>query len=549
MSSCSRILSLLLAVLSTFLYASAQAGSSAALPGEWSSDLDALTTQLPQLHKNAFHAISKAEFEAETASLKRDLPSLNRDQFVVRVLQIVASIHDGHTSVPITALGKQGMHVLPIRLYIYPDGIHVDAADRSYEPTLGGRLISIGKVPADEILNKVSTLVAADNDQTTKERVTQYIVVPELLHGLGLINSIDLVPVTVQVAQKEITLNIRPVPMPQFDEPGFPPFASLTSDWIDIGEKAGAVPPLWLRHRDRAYWMEYLPERQALYVQYNRCTTTADEPISAFGQRMLRTIDEKPVEKLILDLRLNAGGEGFFNNSILVPLIQARKINQKGKLYVLIGRRTFSAAQVLANELEHFTPATFAGEPTGSAPHFYGDHKGFMLPNSHLPIMVAPTWWQSANPRDERQWIAPRIAADLTEIDYAENRDPVLDAIFSFQTLSETVRDRWTSQDKSDLQKIGADYKNLPVNRYADLESEWNAVGYDYLRLRDFNRAIAVFQMNTEEHPQSPNALDSLGDAYAAAGTIDKAIEAYQAALRINPHFAPSLQSLAKLKR
>ncbi len=547
MSNWLRTFSLAVVVLSLFLSALGQ-GSSASRVDQWNSDLDVLEKQLPQFHKNAFHAISQQDFESEVASLKRDLPSLNQDQFVTRVMQIVASIHDGHTSIPIAALGKQGMHVLPIRLYIYPDGIHIDAADRSYETLLGGRLVSIGNVPADDLLKKVSNLVSADNEQTTKERVTQYLVVPELLHGLGVINSIDLVPVVVDAGQKQLTLNIRPVPMPQFDEPGFPPFAALTKDWVDIGQKAGVAPPLWLRNRDKAYWMEYLPEQKTLYVQYNRCTTAPDEPIGAFGQRMLRTIDEQPVDKLILDLRLNAGGEGFFNNSILIPLIQSRKIDQKGKLYVLIGRRTFSAAQALSNELEHHTPATFVGEPTGSAPHFYGDHKGFVLPNTHLPVMVAPTWWQSANPRDDRTWIAPRIAVDLAERDYAENRDPVLEAIFSFKTLSETVHAEWISESDSDLQKINAKYKAQPVNRYADLGSEWNAIGYDYLRAKNFDRATAVFRLNTQEHPQSPNAFDSLGDAYAAAGTIDKAVEAYQAALRINPHFAPSMQSLAKLK-
>ena len=44
-----------------------------------------------------------------------------------------------------------------------------------------------------------------------------------------------------------------------------------------------------------------------------------------------------------------------------------------GHLFVIIGRRTFSAAQNTVNMIEKNTNATFVGEPTGSRPNFVGE--------------------------------------------------------------------------------------------------------------------------------------------------------------------------------
>lgn len=46
-------------------------------------------------------------------------------------------------------------------------------------------------------------------------------------------------------------------------------------------------------------------------------------------------------------------------------------------------------------------------------------------------------------------------------------------------------------------------------------------------------QAFQLFKRNTEEHPQSANAFDSLGDFYAATGEKQKAIAAYMQSLKL----------------
>ena len=47
--------------------------------------------------------------------------------------------------------------------------------------------------------------------------------------------------------------------------------------------------------------------------------------------------------------------------------------------------------------------------------------------------------------------------------------------------------------------------------------------------------AIAFFELNTQEHPNSSNTFDSLAEAYTKKGHMDLAIQNYQKALSLDP--------------
>jgi C-terminal processing protease CtpA/Prc len=65
--------------------------------------------------------------------------------------------------------------------------------------------------------------------------------------------------------------------------------------------------------------------------------------------------------RLIVDLRWNNGGNTFLTLPFLHRLIGDAKVNRRGALYVIIGRRTYSAAQNFTTMLELHTEATFVG--------------------------------------------------------------------------------------------------------------------------------------------------------------------------------------------
>jgi hypothetical protein len=152
------------------------------------------------------------------------------------------------------------------------------------------------------------------------------------------------------------------------------------SAWTTM--RAPGEAPLWLRHRDRPYWVEYLPRERTLFVSY-RAVVNADNPGNQeFWRGVFALADSVPVDRLVLDIRENTGGESFYNRQVVRGIVARPALDRPGHLFVVTGARTFSAAMNLARDLERWTSATFVGEPTGNARYFFGDHDPVELPAS-----------------------------------------------------------------------------------------------------------------------------------------------------------------------
>jgi CubicO group peptidase (beta-lactamase class C family) len=79
-------------------------------------------------------------------------------------------------------------------------------------------------------------------------------------------------------------------------------------------------------------------------------------------------------------------------------------------------------------------------------------------------------------------------------------------------------------------------------------ESAVNSIGYALLRDQKAQDAILVFEMNAEDHPQSWNVHDSLGEALAAADDTARAVKAYERSVELNPGNANGIAALKKLR-
>ena len=129
----------------------------------------------------------------------------------------------------------------------------------------------------------------------------------------------------------------------------------------------------------------------------------------------------------------NNGGSTNWSHPLLLGLIGDRKINRRGRLFVVIGRRTFSAAQNTTTYFERYTNAIFVGEPTGSSPNFVGEEVPVTLPYSKVWANVSHLFWQSAWPQDQRMWLAPQIYTPPTFADFRAGRDAALETILNYR--------------------------------------------------------------------------------------------------------------------
>ena len=78
-------------------------------------------------------------------------------------------------------------------------------------------------------------------------------------------------------------------------------------------------------------------------------------------------------------------------------------------------------------------------------------------------------------------------------------------------------------------------------------EGTLNRFGYALLGQEMLDEAIAIFTLNTEEHPESANTFDSLAEAYMTKGEKEVAAALYQRSLALDPSNRNAVEMLRKL--
>ena len=409
---------------------------------EWREDLHYFAEQAPKVHKNLFHEMRQEQFETAVKNLDERIPQLSRNQIIVEIMRIVAMIGDGHTFVPVfhfqhdTGEFPDFRHY-PVKFYWFPDGLYVLQADAMYSSIVGGRVIKVGKVSADRAYEAVSHIVPHDNAAQIKWMTPFYMSLAEVLDGLGLVDDLEAVPLTVEKDGKQVNAVLAPGGGDRT-----PHEFALPKHWEDARDRSAPVP-LWLKDPSNFYWFEYLADSHTLYVQFNAVAEKQDETIEAFFKRVMAFAESHPVDRFVLDERLNGGGNNGLLRPIIHGFIRSDSVNQSGKLFTIIGRQTFSAAMNCVNRMKLNTNTLFVGEPTGSSPNSYGDNAPVVMPNSKLEVRLSTLWWQDMDPRDRRPWQAPDLSAELTFADYKAGRDPAMEAILHYKpeaSIAERVR-------------------------------------------------------------------------------------------------------------
>ena len=510
-------------------------------PEQWRGDVRYLYEQMAKKHKNLYHSTSKAAFDAAVATLENRIPDLTGEQIEVEIAKLVAMAGDGHTAfeltIPFGMHGTQGRSFFPIELYHFSDGWFVRSVDSEYGGVVGGRVVKIGPYETDQAIQMALPLVSRDNDMDAMSRVPRIFIIPELMKGLGLAGSLEEAQFTIEKDGRTTTAKVRAKPY------------EGRQSWVDAstGHK-----PLWQSHPGDYYWFEYLTDGRMLYVQYNAVANKTDESIAAFFDRVWAVADKVPVDRFVLDIRKNGGGNNFLNKPVLLGIIRHTALDQKGKFFTIIGRETFSAAMNLTNQLERFTNATFVGEPTGGKPNSYGDNTPIEAPNSKLKVFVSTLWWQDQDPRDTRPWIAPEVAADMASRDYIQGIDPAMKAIAEYaasEPIKERLRRDAAAHDGKKADQELQEFFKDGRNRYANIELDLNDLGYEFMRQGDLEAAILVLRLNAAAYPQSSNVYDSLGEAYMQHGDTRLALENYQKSLQLNPDNAGAAEAIRKVRQ
>lgn len=79
------------------------------------------------------------------------------------------------------------------------------------------------------------------------------------------------------------------------------------------------------------------------------------------------------------------------------------------------------------------------------------------------------------------------------------------------------------------------------------VESSINAMGYEHLQNGEIEKAISVFELNTDTFPTSANTWDSLAEAVLATGDQETAIRFYQRSLELDPENSSAIDKIEKI--
>lgn len=516
----------------------------------WREDLRFLADEMPKQHRNLFHTMTREQFESSVKRLDKRIPSLARHQIIVEMARIVAMVGDGHTNIAPARDPKIGFRAYPVKLYLFKDGLYIRAAARESADLVGARVVRIGRATAEKACDAVREIIGRDNEMDVKFFAPFLLTMPEVLHALGLIDDMESAPFLVESRGQQRVANLKPAGPAEVMAPDTDVSWLSRPNWVDARDGAKRPVPLWLRDPQNKFWFEYLPDARAVYVQFNQVGNKEGETVEAFAKRLFAFVEAKPVERLVLDLRLNRGGNGALNRPLLLGIIRSTKVDQKGRLFTITGRSTWSAAQMLVNELERYTNTTFVGEPTGGKVNSYGDSHRITLPNSGITVRVSTLWWQG-DERDRRPWTSPEVAADLTFEDYRTNNDPALNAALNYvpaRSLPELLKEAFSANDFKLAAERDRQWRADPANAYFDTEVPVNSLGYELMVAGRLDQAIEVFKLNVAAFPQSANVWDSLGEAYRTRGDREAAIRSYQKALELNPDQRSAVEALRILR-
>jgi len=398
---------------------SASAAPIADRVGGWRADIDALLDARDHVHPDGWHGMKRDDWIAAAEAAKGRIAAETDDQALVELVRLAAmpswAGRDGHSGI-FPFIPGSGTHVYPVRWWRFDDGLVITAARTPYERLVGSRVEAVGGRPVADVLALVEPLAPRDNASNLLAYGPLYLRSSELLAGLGIIPAVGPVALTLvgrDGSRQEVSVD----PIPPEDDVAW------------TGGNPTLLPPrdgLWLHDQGKALWWTYLAGSRTLYIQQN----VVDGGITALSDEIVARSRQPGVERVVLDLRHNGGGD----NTTLGPIdfaLREPTIDRPGRLFVLIGRSTFSAAANFATDLERETGAIFAGEDLGGSPNLYGDARPIDLPYGPHDLYLATRYWQRSTPDDTRITIEPSIRVGLSSADYFAGRDPVLDAVIA----------------------------------------------------------------------------------------------------------------------
>jgi len=334
---------------------------------------------------------------------------------------VVAAMGDAETQINYHYLVDKSL-ILPIDCYWFEDGIHVMETDREYGGLLGKRLVAVGDVPIQVVIDSLSTLLVRDNDSVLKYNIPRMLAWYQLLEYFGFAGKNE---VSLAVENRSGENERYTIEMP-----------------VELGEKMQVAPetlPLGWQDQNTYFRDQYLESEKLYYIQYNRCWSREVEEdfgsgasalfmpsFREFEKEVIPVLKKKEIQKLVFDLRFNRGGlaaQGTEFINKICELLSKKSV----EIFVLIGRTTFSAAIINTVDFMDCGKVVLVGEETSGRPNHFGEVDRFVLPESRLIVSCSTAYFSLLE--GDPPAIEPDLPAPIAFDQYINGIDPAMEAV------------------------------------------------------------------------------------------------------------------------
>ncbi len=536
----------------------------------WQNDLDYLVQRIEIMHPDPYAYIVKEEFHKRKQKLQNDIPGLSDVDIVLSISDLIATLQDGHTRWAFEHSDpqwlQQTIHMLPVILYPFKEGIYIMAGLEQYHSLVGSRVLQIGEMPTSIVCSKIGNMWSHDNPPGEKKFFYYTLGMAEMLKRAAAVEDVSEIKMELQDDQDEIIT----VQLPTVDFFIMAPFFGTSwypqtgNGLIAMNNEAGNSLPLWLRKPGEKFWFEYIPEEKTMFLQINSLNFSHGnrKERSTFGKlcdQFFESFDQSGAEKMVIDIRTNTGG-----NHVEMPLLEeimARPdINRPDRLFLITGRVTYSAAVHLTTILKRYTNITTIGEPPSGRPNHYGAARAFRLPNHpEIEIHCSIDYYQDSQPFDFNIIHAPDIQTEMSAADYRNNIDPAMLAVKDYDRIISQVSDiagilkqAYSSSGLSGMKKAYHSNEKILHGRGYNPEKFLEEFYYDYLsgNKKSESDLTDYLFFAVGECPESIDLNYLLALYLESDGRLEEAKQRYSRCLELNPahHYARMKMDLMRLE-
>lgn len=388
---------------------------------------------------------TRALAAARLDSLAAAADTISPIGFELAIARIVATADNGHTSVPAVRRAVRYNRV-GLRLTPFGRDFVVMRARPALQELLGATVVAIDGRPIADVRAAAHQLHGGT--PAWRDRfVPLSLESPEVLHALGVASNASGATYRFQLLDGR-TVERRITAEPA--EPNAPRHGSQR--WF-FGEPTGGDSSPWrivrapgqlpwsLQEPGRPFRIREAPELQAVVVELRQNNNAPNAPIRPFLDSALAVIDRVKPRHVVLDMRLNGGGD--LNTTR--HFVRALPARVPGRVFALTSPYTFSAAISSVGYLEQAAPdrVIIVGEEVGDRLEMWAEGRPVALQHSQIFVGTATERHDYVNGcrayRDchgsvvrhpiSVRTLAPDVLAPWTRQAYLAGRDPGMEAV------------------------------------------------------------------------------------------------------------------------